>query len=72
MRPIGVQVTTEQAKLVADAITRRDALTREATLLVSALSAGHVPSGATLIDVNVDTGMLTFHAEHDTGDDDAD
>jgi hypothetical protein len=62
--PSLVTVHLEQARLVADAIARRDALTRELSLMVGTLAAGQVPAGAQLVDVNVDTGVLTFEVPH--------
>lgn len=55
-----ITVTIAQAQLVAQAEQAKAQALRDAGLVVSAVSAGLVPDGATLTHVDVNTGVLMF------------
>lgn len=58
-------VTKEQAAMVREAETAKQAAARDAQIVLSAITAGHLPVGAALTHVDVDAGTLTFHVESD-------
>lgn len=56
-----VNVTSDQCRMIIDAEHAKTRAAERAQLLVSAIAAGHVPEGATLININADANVLTFH-----------
>lgn len=59
-----VTVTPPQARHIAGLIEDAQRAQAAATAAVALLTLGHpLPETATLADVNVDTGVLTFHVE---------
>lgn len=56
-------VSRQQAQMIATAVAELQQAAELHALVVRAATAGLVPDGATLTDVNVDTGVLTFHVK---------
>lgn len=56
-----VSLTPEQARYVASLVQQAQHAQRAVNEAVALLALGHVPTTATLADVNVETGALTFH-----------
>lgn len=62
-------VTREQAALLASAEQAKAQAIQHAATIANAMCAGLVPDGAQLVDINTDTGVLTFHVARSGGDD---
>jgi len=56
-------VSRQQAQMIAEAVTVLHQAAERHALIITAATAGLVPHDATLTDVNVDTGVLTFHVK---------
>lgn len=56
----GIPVTPAQARMVAAAIAEKDRAVRDLTMIVTAISAGHVPDGAALSGVSTELHVVFF------------